>query len=62
MCCRRRLVRDDECRPIRVIGMAIDVTEQKSLQAWVEQQAKTDPLTGLGNRRGFEERAEACLT
>ncbi len=61
MRCRRRLVRDDDCRPIRIIGMAVDVTEQKTLQAWVEQQSKTDPLTGLGNRRGFEERAEACL-
>ena len=61
MRCRRRLVRDDDGRPTRVIGMAVDVTEQKTLQAWVEQQAKTDPLTGLGNRRGFEERAEALL-
>ena len=57
MRCRRRLVRDDDDRPTRIIGMAIDVTEQKSLQSWVERQAKTDPLTNLGNRRGFEERA-----
>ena len=61
MRCRRRLVRDDDDKPTRIIGMAIDVTEQKSLQSWVERQAKTDPLTNLGNRRGFEERAEACL-
>lgn len=61
MRCRRRLVRDDDDEPIRIIGMAIDVTEQKSLQSWVERQAKTDPLTNLGNRRGFEERAEASL-
>ena len=31
MRCRRRLVRDDDDRPTRIIGMAIDVTEQKSL-------------------------------
>ena len=61
MRCRRRLVRDYDDKPTRIIGMAIDVTEQKSLQAWVERQAKTDPLTNLGNRRGFEERAEVCL-
>ena len=61
MRCRRRLVRDDDDEPTRIIGMAIDVTEQKSLQSWVERQAKTDPLTSLGNRRGFEERAEVCL-
>ena len=61
MRCRRALVRDDDYKPTRIIGMAIDVTEQKSLQSWVERQAKTDPLTNLGNRRGFEEQAEACL-
>ncbi len=61
MRCRRALVRNDDDEPARIIGMAIDVTEQKSLQSWIERQAKTDPLTGLGNRRGFEERAEACL-
>ena len=62
MRCRCRLVRDDHDHPTRLIGMAMDVTEQKNLHAWVEQQAKTDPLTHLGNRRGFEERAEAHLT
>ncbi len=62
MRCRCRIIRDDCDRPTRLIGMAIDVTEQKNLHAWVERQAKTDPLTSLGNRRGFEERAETHLS
>lgn len=61
MRCRRRLIRDEDGRPVRVVGVAMDITEQKNLHAWIERQAKTDPLTELGNRRGFEEHARTCL-
>ena len=61
MRCTRRLVRNDEGQPVRVVGVAVNVTEQKRLQARVEQQAKTDALTGVGNRLGFADRADQCL-
>lgn len=38
---------------IAVYGMYHDITLQKELEAALEQQASTDPLTGLLNRRGF---------
>lgn len=39
----------------RVIVTFIDITEHKALQQALEEQAQTDPLTGLYNRRYFEE-------
>ena len=37
------------------IGLARDVTELRQLQVVEREQARTDPLTGLVNRRGCEE-------
>ena len=61
MRCTRRVVLGRNRRPTRLIGVAVDVTEQKWAHARIEQQARTDALTGLGNRRHFEERAALLL-
>jgi diguanylate cyclase (GGDEF)-like protein/PAS domain S-box-containing protein len=61
MRCKRRLIRDEQSRPVRIVGVAIDVTEQKALQARYKQQATTDVLTGLANRRSLEVRAQDWL-
>ena len=55
--CKRRLIRNEADRPDRIIGVVVDVTEQKRIQDFYEHQARTDPLTGLQNRRGFEANA-----
>ena len=52
--CKRRLTRDDWGRPESVIGVVVDITEQKSREAALAAEAATDSLTGLLNRRGFE--------
>ena len=58
---RRRLVRSDAGAPERVIGVVLDITDQRRLQEIYERQARTDPLTGLANRRGFEGSADRLL-
>ena len=58
---RRRLVRSDAGAPERVIGVVLDITDQRRLQEIFERQARTDPLTGLANRRGFEGSADQFL-
>ena len=55
--CKRRLIRNEADGPDRIIGVVVDITEQKRIQDFYEHQARTDPLTGLHNRRGFEANA-----
>ncbi|ERS91629.1 diguanylate cyclase [Halomonas sp. PBN3] len=38
-------------------AMVFDLSERKALEARLERQALTDPLTGLGNRRALEDQA-----
>ncbi|RYB05975.1 GGDEF domain-containing protein [Lichenibacterium ramalinae] len=52
--CKRRLTRDDWGRPENVIGVVVDITEQKRREEALAAEAATDSLTGLLNRRGFE--------
>jgi len=46
-------------QPIAVCGFAVDVTERIEMARELERLATTDPLTGLGNRRLFDERFAA---
>ena len=40
------------------IGVARDITEKKKSEDLIWQQANFDPLTGLANRRMFQDRLE----
>jgi diguanylate cyclase (GGDEF)-like protein/PAS domain S-box-containing protein len=53
MRCDRRLLHDGDGRPIKIVGMAIDFTEERRRIAILEKTARTDALTGLLNRRGL---------
>jgi diguanylate cyclase (GGDEF)-like protein/PAS domain S-box-containing protein len=59
MRCDRRLLRDEDGRPERLVGVTIDLTEEHERRIRAEVQATTDPLTGLLNRRGLESRLRA---
>lgn len=48
----------DSSGPPAVIGMSTDITELHALKEQLEQQARTDGLTGIANRRWFFELAE----
>lgn len=49
--------REYESRPGRWLGIVADVTERKQLEMELARLAMTDPLTGLGNRRLFEDQS-----
>jgi diguanylate cyclase (GGDEF)-like protein/PAS domain S-box-containing protein len=53
-----RTVRDDQGRPREFILVMRDVTERQALRLRLEQEAVTDPLTGLANRRAFDNAVE----
>ncbi|HEX4768293.1 MAG TPA: diguanylate cyclase [Lichenihabitans sp.] len=53
--CKRRLLRTEFNRPDSIIGVVVDISEQKRVQAILRRQAMTDSLTRLYNRRGFED-------
>ena len=42
-----------------LIGLVTDITELHALQEELQRQVRTDSLTGLANRRSFQERAES---
>jgi diguanylate cyclase (GGDEF)-like protein/PAS domain S-box-containing protein len=49
-------VRDDDGRLLEVEGIIIDITERKLAEENINQQARTDALTGMANRATFNER------
>ncbi len=51
-----RLVRSDDGKPIRVIGVSRDITEQTDARREIEYLAHHDPLTGLPNRLLYNDR------
>ncbi|HWI09155.1 MAG TPA: diguanylate cyclase [Solirubrobacteraceae bacterium] len=51
----RPLIRPGESRPYAVVCSCIDVTERQNLEAHLLDLADRDPLTGLWNRRRFEQ-------
>ncbi|MEZ7196662.1 diguanylate cyclase [Pseudodesulfovibrio karagichevae] len=47
---------DDKGMPTRLIGISMDVTEQRKMEDELRTLASTDPLTGASNRRQFMSR------
>jgi diguanylate cyclase (GGDEF)-like protein/PAS domain S-box-containing protein len=56
-----KVFRDDQGKPLRMLGTNIDITERKLLQIELERQAHIDYLTSVSNRRHFMAQAELEL-
>lgn len=54
-------VRDSAGKPVRIIGSLTDITEKKENEAHIIQMAYYDAVTGLPNRRLFQERLGETL-
>ena len=54
MRCDRRLLRDDHGKPLRIVGVAMDMTAEHTRLEQLETSADTDALTSLLNRRGIQ--------
>ncbi|HLN05135.1 MAG TPA: PAS domain S-box protein, partial [Acidimicrobiales bacterium] len=48
------LVRDDEGGPLHLVTQVLDVTDRHRLEAYLEELALHDPLTGAHNRRALD--------
>lgn len=59
MRCDRRLLRDEDGAPMRIVGVTIDMTQERLKLEDLERRSETDLLSGLRNRRGFERGFEA---
>jgi diguanylate cyclase (GGDEF)-like protein/PAS domain S-box-containing protein len=55
------LLRDDAGRPLEFLGQVVDISERKRYEGQLEYLADHDQLTGLFNRRRFEEELTAML-
>lgn len=51
--CRGIAIRDENGKPIRMLGAHNDLTEMKELEAQLRQMADTDQMTDMPNRRAF---------
>lgn len=56
-----RLIRDAEDHPLELVGSWLDNTEAHILSEQLNYQASHDALTGLINRRAFEQRLQRAL-
>ena len=54
MRCDRQLLRGSDGAPESIVGVAIDISNERALLAASMGEAETDSLTGLLNRRGLE--------
>jgi diguanylate cyclase (GGDEF)-like protein/PAS domain S-box-containing protein len=50
-----RLARDAAARPDGIVAVTRDITERKKLEAQLRELSRTDGLTGIPNRRAFED-------
>lgn len=55
------IARDEQGKPLRMIGTHTDISTRKEAQATVWHQAHFDPLTNLPNRRTLRERLQAAI-
>ena len=58
---RGRVVRDDDGKPLRLIGALTNISDIKKREREIEHLAYHDHLTGLLNRRGFQKEAANLL-
>ena len=58
---RNTIIRDDAGKTIGLRGIAVDITERKSLEEQLTHQALHDPLTKLANRVLFRDRVEHAI-
>ena len=57
----QHLVIQDNDTPVEIVGSLTDITEQQNLKEEIEHKTRFDDLTGLMNRREFENRLRYIL-
>ena len=60
--CRGIAVRDASGQPLRLAGSLTDITERKEIEETLQRAALQDSLTGLPNRRMFNQRLDQALS